>query len=50
MGKGDYVKFWQDKWCSVVPLKMLYSKLFSIAQNCEASMANLMSFRNGTLH
>ena len=44
------MKFWHNRRCSVLPLKMLYPELFSIVRESEASVASLLSFRNGALH
>ena len=50
MGTGDSVQFWHHNWCSSLPLKLLYPELFSIARDREASVAALLSTRNGALH
>ena len=50
VGAGDKVQFWHAIWCSDLPLKVLFPELFSIAREKDASVAALMSFRNGTLH
>ena len=44
MGFGSSIKFWHDPWCEGLPLKNNYPKLYSIARNKEASMAELASF------
>ena len=50
VGNGDRVRFWHNAWCGGLPLKVIYPVLFSIAGDRDASVAALMSFRNGTLH
>jgi|UniRef100_A0A2N9G010 hypothetical protein len=50
VGDGETVKFWHDNWCDGLPLKVLYTELFSIARDRDASVAALLSFRNGMLH
>jgi hypothetical protein len=47
---GERVRFWFDVWCGDRPLKVVYPGLFSIAGNRDASVADLMSLRNGVLH
>jgi hypothetical protein len=50
VGNGERVRFWYDVWCGDGPLKVVFPGLFSIAGDRNASVANLMSFRNGVLH
>uniref|UniRef100_A0A2N9FFY4 Reverse transcriptase zinc-binding domain-containing protein n=1 Tax=Fagus sylvatica TaxID=28930 RepID=A0A2N9FFY4_FAGSY len=47
VGNGERVRFWYDVWCGDGPLKVVFPGLFSIAGDRNASVANLMSFRNG---
>ena len=50
VGDGSKVLFWQDHWCGEMPLMTAYPELFSFTQEMRASVANLMSFVNGTIH
>ena len=50
VGNGEKVRFWHDIWCGDRSLRMVYPGLFSIAGDRDASMADLMSYRNGVLH
>jgi hypothetical protein len=50
VGTGDSVQFWHHNWCTPLPLKLLYPELFSIAREGEASVAALLSIRDGALH
>ena len=44
------VKFWHNCRCGDLCLKEAYPELFTIAQDREASVADLISFGNGMLH
>jgi hypothetical protein len=50
VGDGQRVKFWQDWWCGDRALNAAFPELFTISQDKEASVADLMSFPNGRLH
>ena len=50
MGDGQRVKFWQDWWYGDRALNAVFPELFTISQDKEASVADLMSFPNGRLH
>uniref|UniRef100_A0A2N9F8S0 Uncharacterized protein n=1 Tax=Fagus sylvatica TaxID=28930 RepID=A0A2N9F8S0_FAGSY len=50
VGDGQRVKFWQDWWCGDRALNAVFPELFTISQDKEASVADLMSFPNGRLH
>jgi endonuclease/exonuclease/phosphatase family metal-dependent hydrolase len=50
VGDGQRVKFWQDWWCGDRALNAVFPELFTISQDKEASVADLMSFPNGHLH
>uniref|UniRef100_A0A2N9IHU7 Reverse transcriptase domain-containing protein n=1 Tax=Fagus sylvatica TaxID=28930 RepID=A0A2N9IHU7_FAGSY len=50
VGDGQRVKFWQDWWCGDRVLNAVFPELFTISQDKEASVADLMSFPNGRLH
>ena len=49
VGARFTVRFWQDIWCGDTSLCVLYPGLFSLGQNKEAYVANLMKFPNGVL-
>ena len=38
VGKGDRVRFWEDSWCSEVPLRDLFPRLYSLARSKEAKV------------
>ena len=40
VGVGDRVKFWTDQWCRDSPLKSIFSSVYGIASNKEASVAS----------
>ena len=50
VGDGQRVKFWHDWWCGDRALNATFPELFTISQDKEASVADLMSFPNGRLH
>ena len=50
VGNEEKVWFWHDIWCGDRSLRVVYPGLFSIAGNRDASVANLMSYKNGVLH
>jgi hypothetical protein len=50
VGDGSKVLFWQDHWCGEMPLMHAYPELFSFTREMRASVADLMSFVNGTIH
>ena len=43
------MKFWHDVWCGDDPLSMYFPDLFSINNDKEAYVADLMQFPNGVL-
>ena len=49
VGVGFTVRFWQDIWCGVSPLRLSYLELFAISRNKEAYVADLMKFPNCVL-
>ena len=49
VGVGFTVRFWQDIWCGVFPLRLSYLELFAISRNKEAYVADLMKFPNCVL-
>uniref|UniRef100_A0A2N9IJE2 Reverse transcriptase zinc-binding domain-containing protein n=1 Tax=Fagus sylvatica TaxID=28930 RepID=A0A2N9IJE2_FAGSY len=49
VGNGEKVQFWHDIWCGDRSLRVVYPGLFSIAGDRDASMADLISYRNDTL-
>ena len=50
VGDGSRVCFWQDVWCGVSSLKEAFPGLFFISENRDSFVAELMSFRHGSLH
>jgi hypothetical protein len=50
VGDGSMVWFWHDLWCGDVPLKVVYPELYVISGDRDAAVAELMSFRNGSIH
>ena len=50
VGNGIRIRFWHDRWCGEVPLKLSFPDLFSIARDKEAAIADIMSFGLGGLH
>ena len=42
MGDGSSIRFWHDLWCEGLPLENIFSELFNITSNKEASMAELL--------
>jgi hypothetical protein len=50
VGDGGMVQFWHDLWCADAPLKVTYPELFVISGVRDAFVAELMSFRNGSIH
>ena len=50
VGDGSRVCFWQDVWCGVSSLKEAFPVLFFISENRDSFVAELISFRHGSLH
>ncbi len=43
VGRGDRIRFWNDKWCGVMPLKDLFPLLFVCSTNQDASIESVLS-------
>lgn len=50
MGESTCVKFWHDMWYGDQSLKEALPELFCIACYREASVADYLQYRNGTIH
>uniref|UniRef100_A0A2N9GI04 Bulb-type lectin domain-containing protein n=1 Tax=Fagus sylvatica TaxID=28930 RepID=A0A2N9GI04_FAGSY len=52
IGRGSYrkVRFWHDVWHGDRSLRVVYLELFSIIEDRDTTVADLMSNRNGVLH
>ena len=50
MGESACIKFWHDIWYGYQSLKETLPELFRIACYWEASMADHLQYRNGTIH
>lgn len=50
VGDGVKVRFQHDLCCDDMPLKAAFLELFTIAYDRDASVVDLMSCGNGTLH
>ncbi|KAF5442537.1 hypothetical protein F2P56_035184 [Juglans regia] len=48
VGNGVKVKFWHDLWCGDRALKDVYPGVYSLARRKDASIADLLSFTNGS--
>ena len=49
MGYGSKIRFWHDLWCKDQPLKAVFPKVFSIAHNKKALVAEHVQFIDDTL-
>ena len=50
VGDGSSIKFWHDPWCEGLPSKNNFPEQYNIANNMEASVAELLSFSAGNYH
>ena len=47
MGNGQYVRFWNDKWCGDEPLSVAFPTLFGIAISKDAWVADMWDADRG---
>ena len=46
VGDGTQIKFWNDFWCEIGPLKEVFPELYSISRNKEAWVADHLIYQN----
>lgn len=50
VGDGSRIRFWHDPWCGGRALCAVFPDLFSISQNPDASMADILDCSSGSSH
>ena len=47
MVSGSLIHFWDDMWCSDIPLRVSFPMLYTIAQRKDAFVADVLGGKNG---
>ncbi len=46
VGDGTQIKFWNDPWCEIGPLKEVFPELYNISRDKEAWVADHLNYQN----
>jgi hypothetical protein len=49
VGDGTQIKFWNDPWCEIGPLKEAYPELYRISRDKKAWVADHLNYQNGVV-
>ena len=50
VGRGNYVRFWEDSWCSTIPLVELFPALYRISNFCNRTISFFFDNQNREIY